>query len=541
MKTVERKSSSNTSGFLSGVFVLSFSTVIVKIIGLLYKIPMFSVLGAEGMGYLNSAYEIYALLCVISTAGLPVALSILVSSYKEKGDFVGVKDVYKCGLRLFLFVGALGTLMLIIFAKSITEIIKNNGAYYSILAIAPSLLFVCISSAVRGYFQGHLQMLPTAVSQLIESVSKLIFGILFSIFAINKGYSLDLIVAYAILGISLGTLISAAYLLILKGRDNKRYHAVGLKSDKKNKKTALLLLKIALPITISSAVISVTRIVDMALIMRRLQNIGYSSGVANEIYGLYTTIAVPIFSLVPSLLTPISLSLVPALSATLERGHGHDEVVKNSIKLTVFFALPASLAISLYSSPIISLLFSNVGDSIGYVSPLLALLGPSVLFSCLTTTSNAILQAERKVNIPIISMAVGALIKIISAYVLIGLPEINVFGAPISTLLCDISITVINFACIFKLGARSVLNIGIYLRAFVSSLVSTLSAYVLFIFLNAKTGRASLSFLIVVPITVALYFIVSFVTGSITFDDVLMFPKGEKICRLLKIKLNKQE
>ena len=141
-------------------------------------------------------------------------------------------------------------------------------------------------------------------------------------------------------------------------------------------------------------VISVTRIVDMALIMRRLQNIGYSSGVANEIYGLYTTIAVPIFSLVPSLLTPISLSLVPALSATLERGHGHDEVVKNSIKLTVFFALPASLAISLYSSPIISLLFSNVGDSIGYVSPLLALLGPSVLFSCLTTTSNAILQAR---------------------------------------------------------------------------------------------------------------------------------------------------
>ena len=541
MKTVERKSSGKSVGFLSGVFVLSFSTVIVKIIGLLYKIPMFSILGAEGMGYLNSAYEIYALLCVISTAGLPVALSILVSSYNEKGDVGAVKDVYKSALRLFVFIGVLGTLMMIIFAKNISEIIKNNGAYYSILAIAPSLLFVCISSAVRGYFQGHMQMLPTAISQIIESICKLLFGIIFSIFAINKGYSLNIIVAYAILGISLGTLISSAYLLIFKGRHDKVHNSVDLISSKKSKNTTLLLLKIAFPITVSSAVVSVTRIVDMALIMRRLQNIGYTSGVTNEIYGLYTTIAVPIFSLVPSLLTPISLSLIPALSATLERGKGHDEVVKNSIRLTVFFALPASIAISLYSSQIISLLFNNVGDSIGYVSPLLSLLAPSIFFSCLTTTTNAILQAERKVNVPIISMAVGAFIKIVSAYVLIGIPEINVFGAPISTLLCDILITIINFAFIFKLGARSVLDLGIYLKPFLSSVVASLSAYAFFIFLDAKTGRASLSFIVVVPITIILYCIISFITGSITFDDVLMFPKGEKICRLLKIKLNKQE
>ena len=141
------KAKLNRQGFFSGVAVLSLSTIVVKVIGLAYKIPMLSFLGAEGMGYFNSAYEIYALLCVIATAGLPVALSILVSSYREAGAPWEIRVVYRSALAIFLFFGALGSIILLFFAPKISELIDNTNAVYCIAAISPSVLFICISIA----------------------------------------------------------------------------------------------------------------------------------------------------------------------------------------------------------------------------------------------------------------------------------------------------------------------------------------------------------------------------------------------------------
>ncbi len=536
MKKSVTKKKVETSTFYSGVLVLSLSTVIVKIIGLIYKIPMLSYLEAEGMGYFNSAYEIYALLCVISTAGLPVALSMLVSSYREVGDFCVIKKVYKSALSLFILLGTFGAAFLFAFADKISALIKNESALYSIIAIAPALLFVCISSAIRGYFQGHLKMLPTAISQLIEAIGKLVFGIMFAKYALKLGYDLSIVAAFAVIGLTLGTFFSTIYLGIVKYLTKKKENINDVSSGVALKGSTSLLIKIALPITISSAVISITRIVDMALIMRRLQDIGYSAGVANEIYGVYTTVAVPIFSLVPSLLAPISMSLVPSLSGALERGEGRNDIVCKAIKITVFFAMPASLAIVLYSSPIISLLFYNVSEELSYASRLLSFLGVSVLFSCLISTTNAILQSYRKVYKPILSMSIGALVKIVSAYVLIGIPQINVLGAPISTFLCDLTVTVINLISVYKLGEKSVGVISLYSKPLLSSSLSLLTSFALFAFLYTKTNHDVLAFIISAPFAVILYIILSFLTKSITSDDICELPCGDKICKILKIK-----
>ena len=150
---------------MSGVIVLSLSTLIVKVIGLAYKIPMMSLLGAEGMGYFNSAYEIYALLCVISTAGLPVALSMLISAAAERGARRQTKKIYRTAMWTFVVLGALGCLFMTLFAEKLSLFIENPDATASIVAIAPALFFVCVASAVRGYFQGFCRMSPTAISQ----------------------------------------------------------------------------------------------------------------------------------------------------------------------------------------------------------------------------------------------------------------------------------------------------------------------------------------------------------------------------------------
>lgn len=535
MKTNSRKKRQNADGFMSGVLVLSLSTVIVKVIGLAYKIPMISYLGAEGMGYFNSAYEIYAMLCVIATAGLPVALSLLISANRQSGFWGAVRRIDRSATLVFLSLGTIGTIFLLSFAKPIAQAIGNEEAFFCILAIAPALLFVCISSAVRGYFQGFHHMLPTAISQLIEAFGKLIFGIWFAALALRQGRSIPVAAASAILGLSLGTLLSAVYLLGKKRifRKTQRGDYSVSASDKKSDGTKTL-LRIAFPITLSAAILSVTRLVDMALIMRRLQTIGYSVSEVNEIYGAYTTLAVPVFSLLPSLIAPISMALVPQLSAAIARRSTEDqaELADRSIRLTILLAMPASMGVTVYASPILNLLFSREQEAIRIAAPLLSILGLSILFSGLITTTNAILQSYRKTIKPIVSMSIGAMVKILFAYFLIGNPSVGVFGAPISTLFCDLTVTCLNLRFLGMEIPKTRKAKGIwqtYYKPLAASLLAILSSIAVYLPLYHANVGMVVSLVASIFVAGVTYAIFAVVLKIITSEDVMLFPMGEKI------------
>ena len=533
----ESSAKKNGKGFVSGVLMLSLSTFIVKVIGLAYKIPMMSLLGAEGMGYFNSAYEIYALLCVISTAGLPVALSILISADAEGGRWRRIERIYRMAMTLFGIIGGAGSLFMLLFAERISAFIENTNAAGCIIAIAPALLFVCVASAVRGYFQGLCRMTPTAVSQLIEAMGKLILGVSFARLAIDRGYGIPVASAFAVVGLSLGTLLSAVYLLILKAISNKRLSKEIQDSCGVGELNILgTLVRIAVPITLSSAVLGVTRVIDMALIMRRLQDIGYTSVGANSVYGAYTTLAVPIFGLVPSLITPISLALVPRLSSAIEKGSAaaQSEVVSSSLRMTVLLSMPASVGVAVYSRPILELLFSSQREAIDMSAPLLSLLGISILFSCVITTANAILQSYRQTSKPIISMALGALVKVVSAYLLIGVPSIGVWGAPISTLLCNITVTAIDVYYICKYVPRIESMVDLYARPLGASLAMMVISFAVFASISYLTEAGAVAFIAALLVAVAAYFVLSLLFGAVRREDILMLPFGEKIALIIE-------
>ena len=533
----ESSAKKNGKGFVSGVLMLSLSTFIVKVIGLAYKIPMMSLLGAQGMGYFNSAYEIYALLCVISTAGLPVALSILISADAEGGRWRRIERIYRTAMTLFGIIGGAGSLFMLLFAERISAFIENTNAAGCIIAIAPALLFVCVASAVRGYFQGLCRMTPTAVSQLIEAMGKLILGVSFARLAIDRGYGIPVASAFAVVGLSLGTLLSAVYLLILKAISNKRLSKEIQDSCGVGELNILgTLVRIAVPITLSSAVLGVTRVIDMALIMRRLQDIGYTSVGANSVYGAYTTLAVPIFGLVPSLITPISLALVPRLSSAIEKGSAaaQSEVVSSSLRMTVLLSMPASVGVAVYSRPILELLFSSQREAIDTSAPLLSLLGISILFSCVITTANAILQSYRQTSKPIISMALGALVKVVSAYLLIGVPSIGVWGAPISTLLCNITVTAIDVYYICKYVPRIESMVDLYARPLGASLAMMVISFAVFASISYLTEAGAVAFIAALLVAVAAYFVLSLLFGAVRREDILMLPFGEKIALIIE-------
>jgi len=516
------KKAREMGGFMSGVLVLSVSTVIVKVIGLGVKIPLLSVLSAGGMGYFNSAVEIYALLCVIATAGLPVAMSMIISAERERGNPLGVRQTYKTAMAVFVTLGLIGSGTMLFFAKPIAIAIGNPDAHFCIMAISPSLLFVCVSSAVRGYFQGFGYMTPTAVSQLIEALFKLVFGVWLGALAVKLGMSLPIAAGMSVLGLSIGMLFSSVYLLAVKGIRGRIFE-LDLCSPTPSDKMATRLLSIAFPITLSAAVIGSCRIVDMTLILRRLQFSGVPLETANIIYGSYATLALPVFGLIPSLVTPISLSVVPAICSAIEGGdtEGQKRVVNKALRLTVLLAMPASMGLSFYARPILSILFSGESVAIGIAAPLLSVLGASVMFSSLITVTNAVLQSYKKTVIPIISMAIGAAVKIILAYILIGIKEIGAYGAPLSTLACDLTVTAINMCVIEKSTPSGTETVNVFIKPLAASLSAMAVSVAVYVsMLNLLRVSDRVAFIAALVVTVFAYIAFAFIFGAISNEDI---------------------
>ncbi len=522
--------------FFSGVAILAISTFIVKIIGLFYKIPMMKYLQAEGMGYFNSAYEIYSLFFVIATAGIPVAISIMISENKAQGKLENIKRIYKISLVVLGIIGLFGTLLLALANTQLAKWIRNDLASYSILAISPTLLLICVSSAIRGYFQGNQSMLPTAVSQVIEALGKLVLGLGFAMIALAKGYSLPKVASFATLGLTLSVALSLLFLILYKLIYKIRTDSIAtnISTDKSNQ-IVKSLFQIAIPITLSSTILSLTKIIDMTMILGRLNDIGYSQTEANSIYGSYSTMAVSIYNLPSTLISAISLPLVPMLSAALQTKDAKKEksVMASSLKLTALIGFPSGLGISVFAKPILSLLFKSQIEEIEYVAPLLSMLGLSVFLSSMITITNAILQAYHLEKKPIISMIMGTIVKIILAYVLIGNASINIYGAPISTFFSVLTIVSINLFYIIKKCGKLSSVYSLFIKPFIATAISMAAGVGIYVLLDTLV-LGGIQILLTILLVAIIYAVCILKLKVINDEEIMILPMGEQIYKILK-------
>lgn len=523
--------------FFSGVLLLTLSTILVKVVGLLYKIPMLSYLGSEGMGYFHSAYEIYAVFCIVATAGLPVALSVLVSSALAEGKEREAEHIWQVSLALFVLIGLLGSLLMWGLARPICRWIKSEDALGCMISIAPTLFFVCVSSAIRGYFQGYQKMLPTAISQLLEALGKLVFGLLFAHFALKRGANVPALAAAAGWGVTVGTVLSTLYLAFERVRFRKGFGAkAGADEPRRSHEVEKKLLHIALPITLGSFLISLTKVVDMSMILRRLQSIGYTSAQANEAYGSYTTLALSVFALLPTLLNSIALPLVPILSSSIasgDRGTEH-KMIELSYRINALIAIPASIGITLFAKPILSLLFGAQTEAVETAAPLLSILGISVFLSCMITATNSVLHAYREVKKPIYSTLAGLLAKGITAYLFIGIPAIGLWGAPISSFFCNAVIVMMNIHFVSKFCDDIDMK-SLFVYPTLLGLLTVGIAYGEYLLLCYRFGENVLTTLIPMATAALLYVVLGCLFGLISEEDISALPMGKKICQILGI------
>ncbi len=421
------------SALIGGAFSLTLSTIIVKILGLFYKIPLASILGDEGMGYFNSAYTVYAFFYLICTAGVPKAVMIMVSEARAKGREMEESRVVRVALVMFLSLGIFVTAMFVILSGGLARLIGNSKSAATMIAIAPSIIFISLSGVIRGYLSANMKLLDIAVSQIIEGVGKLVLGLIFATVGSRLSLPLEIISALTILGVTFGALFGFAYLLVCS-KMQIRYEKTGQNVNSVDiRKIAGRMLSISIPITVSAAIMSMTNIIDLGLIMRSLTEIGYSESQSSALYGNYTTLAVPMLNLAISIITPITVAFLPKFTDCAVRmdREGLIALRKSAFDLTAFISAPLTIGLLFFPEEILELLFKNSDTKIG--GALLCILAPAIIFSSLLVNVNTLLEAHGRVRAPLISMLFGSVAKIIISYLLITRSGLGVFGAPVGT------------------------------------------------------------------------------------------------------------
>lgn len=560
MKNQKVKNTANL--FVTGVVVLTIANLLVKVIGVALKVPLDWIFNtgvpdsAKGaaMGFYGSAYDVYVWLYMISTAGLPVAISMMVSESRAKGNLREPKKIFSMTLKLLTGVGLVGTCVLIFGSKFIANnIYKLPGLEYALCAIAPTLLFICISAAIRGYFQGYQIMTPSAVSEIIESFGKLIFGVAFAYLAMNS-LPADLVTlsdgsegkysvaaALTIFGLTLGVGISLIYLFIKKIRfRTEEYDAEFLCEDsysmpvRSNKEILKALVVIAIPITISSSVMSFTNMLDGVIISNTMQNVfGYTDKQVGGIIGLFKSHVVTLFNMPPALIYPISGSIVPYLSGIIAKNDREKskKLMNSSLKVASMIALPCALGMSVLSEPVIRLFFNSSFDTDICDTPtLLSIQAIAVFFVGMLAMTTSILQAHKLERKPIISMLAGGAVKILSSILLIG--KLGIYGAPIGTLLCYITIVVFNFYFVGK-HVKFVPNfVQVYLKPLIASIACAAVAFLSYkVLCNFISFR--LAVVAAVLAAVIVYCIMIIALRVLHKDDFEIIPKGQKLYSIL--------
>lgn len=528
--------------FFGGTLILMLSGIVVKLIGAFFSIPLANLYGADGNDIFISAYYVYTAMYVISSAGLPVAVSKMVAESRALGKTAEVRRIARVSLTAFLILGAVLSGLMVLLADEICRFI-GSSCKYALLAISPTIFFTCIVSAVRGYYQGMANMIPTAVSQVIEALGKLIFGLGLAYYLMGQGYSLEIVVAGAIGGVTLGTVFSALFVIIYSLKDAKRRQSTPSPSGESRTARELLksLVKLAVPITIGASVFSVSTLIDTFMVKLRLQEgCLMTDAAAGFTYGAYGY-AVKLFNLPLTLVVSIGVSLIPAISGALALKDRQRSLAltESAFRLTGILAFPCAFGLAIIPLPILQLLFTNQEEACQLAAPLLTLLAPSVFFAAMVSVTNPVLQAMGKVHLPVISMGVGALVKVVCNYILVGIPEIGILGAPIGTGLCYLTMMLLNFYQIKRQGAGFSL-----LRCFGKPLLSA-AIMGLFVWLiwTPVSGILSggrmmnlLAVLLTIGMAAILYLLLLIALRAMPREDILMLPKGDKLVKILKIR-----
>ena len=428
---------------VNGAFALFFANLISKVFGAVYRLPLSNLLGAEGIGLYQMAFPIYSFLLTLVTGGISITLTRKIAHLRAKGNTQEIYKQFILGKNVSLWAGIIFLVFLCAMAYPFSLLQGNSSAYLGYFAIAGGLIFATLLGAYRGYYQGYGNMRPTAISQVIEQASKLIFGLLLAGIFIRHG------IIWGVFGALLGVAVSEFVAFVFFKFVNKKH--LQKQTINLNKHDYLLFLKQVAPVSLSYMILPLSSLIDSFLVINILRASGFVTGYATSLYGIETGMILPLINLPNMLVSAFALASIPDISFKLGEGQDIKPQIGRLFKTVFMFILPSAIGLFLLAKPIMMVVYPTL--DVNLLNVAITLLKFSVFemfFLCFVTVSNALLQALGKTKLPAISLACGIAIKIILSVILIINPAINIFGLVIASVFGYFVSSVINIMAIKK-------------------------------------------------------------------------------------------
>lgn len=544
---MKEKKKKNT--FAKNVLMLMFSQVLIKLLGLIYRLAITNVkgFGDVGNGYYSAGYQVYAVLLIISSQGIPGAVSKLVSNKVAKGKYNEAHRVFKVSMVVFGIIGFIASLLLLLSANFVSSKILNvPDVSYVLKVLSPAIFFVCVSAVIRGYFAGLGTMKASSVSQALEQFFNCVLTITFVYALIGK--EPYIMAAGGNLSTTLAILISFSYLIVFYKKNIKEWREesddVVITTKEENKKMAKMIIATAIPLTVGSVISVVTSFIDTVTVSNCIQ-IAYSGILKSKI--LLEKEAMRLTGILSKVDTLVNLplavnlsfysALIPEITAAISKKDfkSASKKISFSISSSLLILIPCAIGFIVLADPILKMLYPNASDG----AHILQIAAVTMVFVGINHTIQGSLFGLGKMYTPALALLIGCVIKIGLNLVLITNPNINIYGAVISSFICQFVVFMIVYITMkrnIKVKFEPVKHI---VKPLLAGLI--MGAVIFFInYLFNGVIRNSILTIINIMIGAVVYLISVFALKILSKDEILMLPKGEKIYNLLvKLKFYK--
>ena len=568
----ERKKQS----FLQGALILSLAAVLTKVIGaLFFKIPLKN-LNSTAYGYFEATYNVYVPIYTVCTAGFPTAVSRMVSESIALGRYRDVKTIFRVAFRVFLVTGLVGTLLMLGLSSFYPEFVNLPNTRLTMIVMAPAILFCCLVSAYRGVYEGSRNMTPTAISQIVEAVGKLLFGLSLAAGALQLGqsrfaaglpvygrmaetaeqaveFSLPYVVAGAMIGVTAGSFFALLYIMIryrARGIGFTRTELGGAPPSPSSRRMFRSLLRVAIPVALGTLATQLTNMIDvvslqkcLAIVMERSGDIVegmYAAQIAadgtTDVLGFLTGnrgAVVTFTNLVPNVTLTFGISALPLITSAwaLRDKRKLKSTVSLVLRITMLVATPCGIGLAVLARPIMRMVYDDVTAQVA--GPMLEVMGIAVIFICLVAPINAMLQAVGRADIPAKIVLVGGAVKLLLNTTLVLNPYINIMGSAYSTLACYVVMVVLSLIALLRVVRVRLKWRGIFLKPLFSGVLCGVAAWAANGLL-ARIMPGTVATILAILIAGIVYVLLLLLLGAFTREDILMLPKGQKIAQILE-------
>ncbi len=536
MGKTERK----TGSFVKQAAILAAASMIVRVLGFAYRVPLTNMIGDEGNGIYAAGYYIYTFFLILSSSGLPAAISKMISEKVAVGEYKNAKRIFRVSLITAGTLGLICTAVMFFGAEKLADIIGSPRSVYTLISLSPTVFICAIMSVYRGWFQGLNTTVPTAVSQVVEQIFNAFFSVYLAWLLI--GYGVEMGAAGGTMGTGIGALAGliaiVAFSFVTKKYYNDMFSAdKGGYSVERGRQIAARLFKTAIPIITGTAIFSMTNLIDMKMVMSRLAASGaFTSQQADILYGQLTGKYVTLTTLPVSISTALATAVLPNIAASVVKNDktAVKAKINTSLRLTMTISIPAAIGMGVLAEQILHLLFPSYPEG----GELLAIGAISIIFLALYQIETGILQGMGHVYRPAVNALIGALCKIPLNYVLIVIPQINVKGAVISTIGCYVVASLLNMYALKKASGIKYDLASVILKPLIASLVMGAGCLGFYKCIYAVLPYNSICTILAIIAAMIIFVVVLALLRGFKREDLILLPMGGKmISALEKFKL----